>query len=627
MSPRRRHSLELEQLWYGWSQENLDGSRGYGVIAASPGWKALLDSGSDVLGPAVAFPDVPTDRVPPASGAFMRLRGTPVVVRRVPLGSDDLSRPGSYGVRVVLAPDAPADAPLDALTAARLLASGVLDGPPPPPGDRDLDRLAWSPPATGDGPAQMDHRALVALLAAVLQGMHDEQQVSVRIGDEPDAARLLAAVFALLPRPWLADRSFSTFETGAARPSLRVVCRLDGWDEAQGGAPGTSAIALNLTSQSTDEMLQAGVARADAPRPGELRPEMLRWARMLVDRQGAPWVPDAPPADVAALGALLDSVELARAAPHALTADELTTLGRSTALATWAGGSGAHHAAVRALREVSPARLGDLLAATAKDSAAWSVMVDAAWECVEADSEGSTAVANAELLLRHHGVAQNDIDVARVRHLPSRATDARYDAADSRRVVTVLLARPGGLADDDWSNLARVTWDRGLRTEYPSAWLQTVLRDPAARGPVMTDTEAARLPSSAIAAALEGAVDAGVGVEEAGRRLSRVLPSGRRERVRVLTLASQVPGIGMSAVFLGALAGTDATDADRTALLHLRWARFVDEAGMPGYLADAMVPRRSLRGPALTRRGVVALVVLVAVAVAAVVLGVLALRP
>ena len=68
MSPRRRRAVEFEQLWYGWSQENLDGSRGYGVVAASPGWKPLLDSSNDVLGPAVAFPDVPGDRTPPASG-------------------------------------------------------------------------------------------------------------------------------------------------------------------------------------------------------------------------------------------------------------------------------------------------------------------------------------------------------------------------------------------------------------------------------------------------------------------------------------------------------------------------------------------------------------------------------
>ena len=82
----------------------------------------------------------------------------------------------------------------------------------------------------------------------------------------------------------------------------------------------------------------------------------------------------------------------------------------------------------------------------------------------------------------------------------------------------------------------------------------------------------------------------------------------------------------MTAVFLGALAGGQTTDVDRAALLNRRWSDFVDEAGLPGYLADAMVPRRVRRGVSLTRRGVIALVLLLVVVVAAVVVAVLALR-
>ena len=604
MSPRGRHrqrpGVELEQLWYGWSQENLDGSRGYGVVAASPGWKTLLESGSDALGPAVAVPDIHDGRTPPASGGFVLVRGMPVVARRIPLGSDDLARPGSYGVRLVIAPDAD----LDALAATQLLTDGVLDDPPPPGGQRDLDPLTWTTAGPEASRPAVDHGDLVPLMAAVLQGLADDRQVSVRVADESVAVRLLMNAFARLPRPWLINHSFSTFETGSASPSLRVVFRLNGWDSSDGARPtNSSVLEVDLTSRGAADGLQ---------------PTMIRWAGSLIERDESPWRPGAEPSDVAALGALLDSVDRARVAPHALSADDIVTLGGSTALATWAAGSGAHHSAVRALREVAPERLGDLQAAVELEAAASSVMTDAAWECVEADAEGSVGVANAESVLTRQGVSQAAIDLARVRHLPARTADsASFDAATSQRVLRVLLGQPGGLTSDDWPILARVTWDAALRSTYPTAWLQAVLRDAAYRGPAMTDAEASALPSGALTTAMQSAVDDGADPEVVGARLARVLPPGRSPRVQVLVTASRVPGIGMSAVFLGALATSQATDADRAALLSQRWAHFVDEAALPGYLATSLVPRRVHAGPSLTRRGMVVLAATVLVVVVA----------
>ena len=239
---------------------------------------------------------------------------------------------------------------------------------------------------------------------------------------------------------------------------------------------------------------------------------MVRWAEMLVDGQDTPWRTGAEPVNVTSLGAMLDSISRARVAPHRLSIDDLVALGSSTALAAWAGSSGAHHSAVRALRQASPDRLSELLAAVERDPAAASVMVDAAWECVEADDEGSGGLTNAEAVLARHGVSQNEIDIARVRHLPARSADsaARYDAATSRRVVTALLTTRGDLTTADWSNLAQVTWDRTLRDQYPSAWLQTALRDPHYTGPGLTDAEAEALPRAALISAMLGAVGAGV---------------------------------------------------------------------------------------------------------------------
>ena len=65
----------------------------------------------------------------------------------------------------------------------------------------------------------------------------------------------------------------------------------------------------------------------------------------------------------------------------------------------------------------------------------------------------------------------------------------------------------------------------------------------------------------------------------------------------MLMLACDVPGDGVTAVFLGALSAPSASDADRAALLAQRWGAFVHEAGLPSYLADALLPRRVRRGP------------------------------
>ena len=613
MSPRRRRAVELEQLWYGWSQENLDGSRGYGVVAASPGWKALLDSGNDLLGPAVTFPDVPGDRVPPPSGGFVHLRGTPVVFRRVALGSDDLARPGSYGVRVVFAPDAP----LDGLTASRLLTSGVLDGPPPGRGERDLEPVSWSAETARDDATPVEDRDLVPVLAAVLDGLRSERPVTVHVEDEPLAARLMQHAFARLPQSWTTDRTFSTFETGAVRPSLRIVCRLQGWDDETGVSSSRgSGVAIDV-----DLVSGRPAAGLDA--------DVLRWAQALVAHGTVhPWRDGHVPGNVSSLGALLDSIDRSRTAAHTLSADEIVTLGDSTELGEWAGRIGARHAAVRALREASPRQVADLLSTAQREPDAGTVLLDAAWECVEADDEGSTGVANAETVLTALGVPSEEIDLARVRHLPTRVglQSGAFDSATSQRVLRVLLRQPGGLGAEDWPILARVTWTRRLRTELPTAWLGTVLRTATYRGPVMSDDEADRLTPAVVTRAITDAVAAGIDAEVVGHRLARVLPPGRTQRARVLELASGVPDVGMTAVFLGALAGTQTTDVDRAALLSSRWSDFVDEAGLPGYLADAMVPRRVRRGVPLTRRGVIVLVLVLVVVVAAVVLGVLALR-
>lgn len=92
---------------------------------------------------------------------------------------------------------------------------------------------------------------------------------------------------------------------------------------------------------------------------------------------------------------MLDCIRRARVAPHRLSVGDLAALGSSTAPVAWAGSSGAHHSAVRATRQASPDRLSEQLTAVERDPAAASVIVDAAWECVKADAEGSGLLTNA----------------------------------------------------------------------------------------------------------------------------------------------------------------------------------------------------------------------------------------
>jgi hypothetical protein len=240
------------------------------------------------------------------------------------------------------------------------------------------------------------------------------------------------------------------------------------------------------------------------------------------------------------------------------------------------------------------------------------VLVDAAWRVVETDPDGSAGVGTAEALLLATGAAADDVDLAQVRRLPP--TPRAYGVEDSRRILRTLARRAGSLDAADWALLGCLAWDSSSRAEHPRLWLQTVMTAPTYLGAPLDNGEVARLPRGAVPAALSRAVADGVDPVEAGRRLAGVLPRSPSQRAALLVQLSHAPEHGMTATFLGALTARTTTVADQAAVLRQRWPDFVDEAGLPPYLATALAPRGTpgarLR---LSRRGVLVLALLLLV--------------
>jgi len=596
MTTRDTRTLVLDQLWYGWSQSTLAGRRGYGVVAASEGWDTLLRGGEDVLGPAVAFPDGLTGPDVPASGGFVVLDGVPVAFRRVPVRADGLNRPGSYAVRLVRG----RHEPLDALDAVRLLEQGVLDGDPPDAGVPVLQPLSWAPAEAGEH-LDAEAASVAVLVGAVLQGLLEGRPVAALVQDEPTARVVLSGVLTRLPQNLRRGLSFSTLETSVSGVPFDVVFRVPQWSRSDAS---TSRRAIDVNLLTPDD------------NPG-LSDDALRWGRQLTATDLPPWDPAGEPADVTRLGAMLDVVAASETRPDGLTVGEIVSLADTRVAAAWARRPGARSSAVRALREARPGQHTRLLDLSLREPGVRDVMADAAWDCLSGGLDGGTAADKAEALLCGLGVPQDEIDREAVRRLPT--PHRSYGPAESARILRTLTTGHTDLTPTDWVLLSRLDWSPDLRHHYRAVWLEAVMRSPGYRGARLDNGEVAKVSDQALFSALTRASAAGVGPEDAGRRIMGVLPARAGDRVDLLTRLCRTPRLGVDAVIVGALTCPEATDRDRSAVLAASWPYLVNVMDLPDYFGRLMVARSTPAHLRLSQRGrlaaVAALVMLLLVVI------------
>ena len=255
MSETAVKQWHFDQLLYGWSQSNAFGRRGFGIIAMSEGWRSLLSAGGDPLGPLVAYPDPGSRGVQaPAHGGFTRVRGRPVIFRRLPSGTDSLNRPGNYCVQMLL----PIDLDLTAAGAAALLAGDWLGTGVPSAGDAGaLPALALPAP----GPRRGSAAASGVACGAILQGLAEGRPVVLSTDSEAAGRAALCDAIRRLP-PGLGDElAFSTLEAEPGRFGFDVCLAVAGWAKAGPDRP---------------------VIRADLAADGHgLAPDSARWGRAL----------------------------------------------------------------------------------------------------------------------------------------------------------------------------------------------------------------------------------------------------------------------------------------------------------------------------------------------------------
>lgn len=542
--------LRMEQLLYSWSESNLFGRRGFGVVGASAGWLPLLQGGDDMLGPVVAYPEPGRGGAhPPAHGGYTVLRGTPVLFRRMPNGTDALDRPGNYTVQVLRG----VDGPIDADTAAALLAGPWLSSPLPAATPK-LPLMELPRPGARRGTASTN----AAVCGALLQGLRDKRRVVLTAAAEQDGRLALCDALRRLPAD-LQVLTFSTLESEPERTGFDVCVAVAGWEA---GSAARGALRVDVASGDGVDAVCA------------------RWGRELAGTTAGSLRGLPEPVTVAVLGTRLDGLAVLRTDPSRLTPEQLLSVLTGPEGQAWAAEPGAAAVTRQVVSGMDPA-LGPLFAkAASRRPAVMALLRTVGWDVVAGDGGSRRA---AESLLRGLGEEQGDIDMAVL-----SASGGRLSREDSARYLRLLTAKSHRI---DGSSVP-LTWDAELAAAHPVRWLEAVVLGKAYEGPRADRAVLAKLPPAEVAAVLRQARAEDV----MARRLWGAMPKSRRDQVAYLRLLAASGDAGLGVVFERLLAQPELDRRVRSRLLAEFWPILVREMQLPGYLGEAMQPAGSPRG-------------------------------
>ena len=562
----------FDQVLYSWSESSIFGQRGFGVVAASPGWLALLPGGDDILGPVVAYPEPGRGgAAPPPHGGFAVLRGTPVVFRRMPAGTDALNRPGNYTVQVLMGHDFAVDAGL----AAGLLAGGWLESPLPVRDGQRLPLLELPKP----GPRRGSAAASAPVAGAVLQGLRDQRRVVVAVPNEADGRAAVCDAIRRLPGELGSQVTFSTLESEPERSAFDVAVAVAGW-ETNGSSPGR-ALRVSASGDGVDV-------------------RSLGWGEALTTASAASLRGIPEPVTAASLGMRLEALAKLRHDPARLSPEELLNVLPSQDGQAWAGEPGSARIARGIMTGMDPALVPQFGKIAARRPAVKTLLQQVGWDSL---ADGSRPTAEA--MLRELGESQSDIDMAVLAASPAD----RLSTADSGRYLRLLTERGGGIAGD--AVAGKLTWDERLMAEYPQLWFASVMEG-VYRGPRPTRTVLASLDAGEVGRSLTAARAAGVCDHDIAKRIWESLPVHQGDQVAYLRLvAGSRAGLGIT--FDRILPQRNISEGVRTDLLGECWPRLVAELELPDYLATDLEPTGGVR----LSTGTVVLVVLAVIALVA----------
>ena len=544
--------LTFDQLLYGWSESNAAGRRGFGVIAMSEGWRELLAGGEGVLGPLVAYPEAGRrGEAAPAHGGYARVRGLPVLFRRLPSVADALNRPGNYCVHVLL-PAPGTD--LDSAAAAGLLQGAWLTTPlPAPQGPRlPIVQLA-APGRRGSAPGSAQ------ACGAVLQGLQRGKPTVLSAQTETEGRAALCDAIRRLPAALAAGLTFSTLESEPDRTRFDASVVVSGW-AVPPGAGASPRIPISGDAREIDQ-------------------QCARWGRLLA-RSGATALKGLPePITVLDIGLRLDALEKLAGDPSSLEPPELISVLSSPQGQAWAGESAAPPVVRRIVSGMDPALGPDLARAARRRPAVTELLTSAGWDVL---SEGRGGRNGAQTLLLGLGESASAIELA---DLSSRR-GSRLSAEDSARYLSLVADR--GLAGDRLA--ARVAWTPDLMHAHPHLWFEALTTAPQYQGPRADQGTIKSLDVRRIGAILSAAHEGGLATETMAGRLWRGLPAADRERVALLRKVAASSEAGLGVVFDAILTRQSLGAQVRAPLLREFWPILVRELRLPAYLADDLRP-------------------------------------
>ncbi len=553
----RGETCRFEQLLYGWSESSIFGRRGFGVVAASPGWLPLLPGNDDLLGPVVSYPE-PGRRGarPPVHGGFAILRGTPVVFRRIPSDNDALNRPGNYTVQVLLGHGFTVDAAL----AAGLLAADWLASDLPTPTAQRLPLVDLPKP----GPRRGSSAASGAVCGAVLQGLRDNRRVVLAMPSEAEGRAALCDAIRRLPGDLGQRCTFSTLESAPERSGFDIAVAVAGW-EASGSGPG------------------APVLRVDAAGNG-LDARSLAWGTALAGASAASLRGIADPVTVAALGTRLDALAKLREDPRSLSPEELLSVLTCPDGQAWAVEPGAPAVAREVIAGMDPALGPRFAKAAQRRPAVTALLNEAGWDALT-----GTSGPAVEAMLLGLGAQQSDIDMALLAASPGDT----LSGSDSERYLRLLRQRNGDIRSD--AAASKVQWDARLAAAYPDLWFEAVVGLPSYRGTRATGAVVDGLDVRRMGRVLAAVHADGVAQRDIARRVWAVMPSAKAGQIAFLRriAASSTTGLGLT--FEEILVQPRLDDAVRTALLDEFWPILVRELALPAYLATDLEPAGGVR--------------------------------
>ncbi len=566
-------ALSFDQLLYGWSQSNAFGRRGFGIIAMSEGWRALLGGSDDALGPLVAFPEPGPQGAPaPAHGGFTFVRGRPVLFRRLPTGTDSLNRPGNYCVQMLL----PIGPDLTPAGAAALLAGDWLTSGLPDPSQGALPPLDLPAP----GPRRGSAAASPVACGALLQALSQDRPAVLCAESEAVGRAALCDAIRRLP-PGLGEQlTFSTLEAEPGRFGFQLSVAVAGWAKAAGDR----------------KLIRADLAGGGAG----LTPACARWGAALAGATASSLRGLPEPVTAESLGLRLDAQAKLADNPASLSGAELISVLASPEGQAWAAGPIAPGVVREVVAGLDP-ELGAQLARTAQRRPAVSALLrEVGWDLV---ARPAGAGRGAQSLLVGLGEPSSRIELA---SLTALDTLTRRDAERYLR-----LSDEPGATFDAAAAAAKISWDAALMKAHPGLWFEALLSARDYRGPRATREVVAGLQTERVGAAVAAAHRDCPSDDVVGARIWRGMPSTDRDRTAFLRVIAASGDAGLGVVLEHILDQKAIDAAVRAPLLREFWPIMVRELRLPGYLADSLEPVGD------RRRRFAALAVLAATAIAA----------